>query len=116
MIQRPATERFVARCKDGGRRRCALARNSAKGLSSERVHFLSSCESCIVDYPQSAVLLPWKVAQEMILRIDVVTESFGTEEGVDIATVWKLAEYLRKQVQQKQQQKDVKIRVIKGTI
>lgn len=94
MHQRAGAERFAAGAENGGRRRCSLSGDASKCLRSERVHFLSPSETRVVDYPKSAVLVPWEIAEKMIFWVHIVAEGLGTEEGVNKTTVRELAEYL----------------------
>ena len=63
-------------------------------MSRERIHVLGARESRVVDDPETAVLIPREVTEEVVFGVDVVAERLGTEEGVEIAAVWELAEDL----------------------
>lgn len=77
------------------RRGSTLSGDAAKGLRGKRVHLLRPSESCIINYPEAAILLPGEIAKEVVFGIDVVAEGLGTEKGVDVATVRELAKYLK---------------------
>jgi hypothetical protein len=95
MAHRAIAEGAIAAARGAGRRRCALARNATERLRRERVDLVRSSESGVVDYPESAVLLPREALQEIVLGVNVITERFGAEESVYITTVGKLAKNLR---------------------
>ena len=67
---------------------------TAKRLGGKRVHLVGASEAGFVDDPESAVLLPWKVAEEVILWVYIVAKRLRAEEGVKIAAVGELAKDL----------------------
>jgi hypothetical protein len=67
-------------------------------LGVERIQWLRASEAGLVADPQAAILLPREVWQEVVFRIDVVTERARAEESVDEATIWELTENLNEHI------------------
>jgi hypothetical protein len=78
----------------GGSRHGTLACDATQSLGVERVQWLRASEAGLVADPQATILLPRKVWQEVVFRIDVVAERACAEEGVDEATIWELTKNL----------------------
>jgi hypothetical protein len=63
-------------------------------LSGKWIDVLCTSKASFVNDPKSAILLPRKVAQEVVFRIHVVAECTSTEECVYKTAVRELAKYL----------------------
>lgn len=73
---------------------CAFASNLTKGLSHTGMDAVRASKTSIVDDPKSAVLLPRKVAQEVVFRVNIEAKCARTKENVEIPKVRKLAKNL----------------------
>ena len=56
-------------------------------MSCEDVKRLGPGEARLVANPQSTVLLPRKVREEVVFGVDVVAERARAEEDIDITTI-----------------------------
>lgn len=59
-------------------------------MDSKSIERLSSSKSSFVDYPKTAVVLPRKVAEKVVLWVDVVSKGACTKEGVYVAAIREL--------------------------
>ena len=71
-------------------RRSTLTGNATESLSIECIQRFRASEAGLIADPESTVLLPGEVWQEIIFRVDVVTERTRAEEGIYEATVREL--------------------------
>lgn len=78
--------------------RRSYAGYTSQRLRSECIDRLRSSKARFVDNPKPAVLLPREITKKVVFGVNIVSKSTGAEEGVDIATVWELAENLTQEI------------------
>jgi hypothetical protein len=94
MVEATAGERAGRAVAATASRQWALACDASQGLGVKRIDWFRASEARLVANPQTAILLPWKVGQEVVLGIYVVAERAGAEESVHEATIGKLTKDL----------------------
>lgn len=65
-----------------------------EGLSGGSIHRRCTGKSSLIADPQSTVLLPRKIPQEVIFRINVVAKGTRAKEGVHEAAIGELTQDL----------------------